>query len=108
MADVIKLGATWPYLEIRFIDAKNEPVDCRAFSIVMQVKNRRGEIVIDTLLGEGAAVWTDQEHGAAQYQWLTGDTDERGNFTYEFIVTRLSDGKVFKLPKDSFLNYTVE
>lgn len=114
MTNIIKQGDTLPYLEFAFIDEDNLPVDCTGYEVQLLVRDRKKTIVIDATVGSvldeetaAGAIWIDQTLGTGEYHWSPADTLKQGKFKYEFKFTRLSDGKVFTLPQQGFLEYEV-
>lgn len=107
--DIIKQHDTWPHLEFNFIDASGDPVDCSGYTVRLLVRNKRKQVVINTVIGDpsGNASWIDESLGAGEYAWQAEDTEIAGQYQYEFEFTRDSDGKVFTIPQDTYFFFTV-
>lgn len=106
--DTIKQFKTLPYLNFAFVDNNNAPINCTPFEVTIVVFNRKGQTIIEELVTEGAAAeWVDQTLGTGIYKWKDNDTRIAGRYRYRFDFKRLSDGKEFSVPKDTFYEFIV-
>lgn len=107
--DVIKKGDTYPPLSFEFVDDNNDYVDCAPYEVRLVVKNKKNEIVIDSIIGgeNSAGEWTDVTKGIGKYQWQENDTSTIGRYLYEFKFKRLYDGYTFSIPEQDYFQYGV-
>jgi len=105
----IKQDDTLPYLGFNFTDLDGNPLDCTDYVVKFLVRNRQKVVVLEAEVGavDSGAVWLNQSIGLGEYRWVDGDTAEIGTFEYEFEFTRISDSRVFTVPKDSYYTFTI-
>lgn len=109
MTNTIKQHDTWPFLTFAFKDALGVPINCIPYTVRLLIRNRQKLVVVDAVIGavDSDAVWIDQNTGEGEYHWQEEDTEVVGVYQYEFEFTRISDGKVFTLPQDTYFTFSV-
>lgn len=83
----IKQGATGPALQVVLYDGRrpSQPVDLTlATAIRFRMRKSAGTAYI---VDAPAEFISPRSSGGARYSWVSGDTDEAGDFQGDFLVT---------------------
>ncbi len=101
MAFSIKQNDTSPTLRANIQDYEGTNIDITGASVRLHIKEVGGS----TLVIKDMTI-LDQETGLVQYDWVTGDTSQAGNFNAELQVT-YADGEIETYPNNGYFTITV-